>query len=81
MPLCARYSPMPAAACRYRSMKTRRRTVLGDLGDSNIQRLLLAAARDESNPAVRVESMDALKDHAISDEVRNVLLYALSQRS
>jgi hypothetical protein len=58
--------------------ETRRRTVLGDLGDSNIQRLLLAAARDESNAAVRVESMDALKNHAISDEVRTVLLYALS---
>jgi len=53
--------------------ETRRRTVSGRMDDSNIQSLLLAAARGE-NPAVRVESVDLLKNRPASSEVRSALL-------
>jgi hypothetical protein len=58
--------------------ETRRRVVSGRLDDGNIQRLLLAAARDESNPGVRVESMDILKDFSGSADIRSALLDAVS---
>ena len=53
--------------------ETQRRTVSGRMEDDNIQRLLLAAARGE-NPAVRVESVDLLKNRPASSEVRSALL-------
>jgi len=56
--------------------ETRRRTVSGRLDDGNIRRLLLAAAREEDNPAVRVESMGILKGQPLSSDVRDVLLSA-----
>jgi hypothetical protein len=59
--------------------ETRRRVIAGSLEDDRIQRLLLAAARDESNPGVRVESVDVLKNHPNSEGVRSALLYALVQ--
>lgn len=55
----------------------RRRVISGRSNDGNIRRLLLAAARDESNPGVRVESMEILKDHPGSPEIRGVLVEAL----
>ncbi len=57
--------------------ETRRRTVQGSLDDQSIQRLLLAAAR-EQNPAVRVESVDLLKNRSDSTEVRDALLNAVA---
>ena len=60
--------------------ETRRRVVNGRMEDSNIQKLLLAAAH-EDNPAVRVESMSLLKSRAGSSEVRDALLNAVSQDS
>jgi len=53
--------------------ETQRHTVSGRMDDENIQRLLLAAAREE-NPAVRVESVDLLKNQPSSSEVRTALL-------
>ena len=58
--------------------ETRRRTISGRLEDSNIQRLLLAAAREESDPGVRVESVDILRTQGGSAEVRSALLEALT---
>ena len=58
--------------------EVRQRTVSGRLDDSRIQQLLLAAARDENNPGVRVESVGILKDHAASAEVRAALLNAVA---
>jgi HEAT repeat protein/putative zinc finger protein len=55
--------------------ETQRRTVSGRMDDANIQRLLLAAARGE-NPAMRVESVDLLKNRPASSEVRSALLNA-----
>jgi hypothetical protein len=57
--------------------ETQRRTVSGRMDDDNIQRLLLAAARGE-NPAVRVESVDLLKNRPASSEVRSALLNAVA---
>lgn len=54
--------------------ETRRRVVSGQLNDSNIQRLILAAAHDESNPGVRWESVDLLKNQSGSSPVRELLL-------
>jgi anti-sigma factor RsiW len=60
--------------------ETRRRVVSGLTGDRDIQRLLLAAAR-EDNPAVRVESVGLLTSRADSDEVRDALLNAVARDS
>jgi hypothetical protein len=53
--------------------ETRRKVVSGGLNDENIRRLLLAAAHGE-NPAVRVESVDLLKEQAAAADFRDVLL-------
>jgi hypothetical protein len=50
--------------------ETRRREVSGSLNDAGIQQLLLAAAREESSAAVRVESVDLLRSRPGSGEVR-----------
>jgi hypothetical protein len=58
--------------------ETRRMVQEGRVDDPNIQRLMLAGAY-EDNPAVRVESMDLLKNRATSTEVRDALLNAVSR--
>jgi HEAT repeat protein len=58
--------------------ETRRRVVSGRLDDHNIQRLLMAAAREQDNPGVRVESVELLKDRGSSVAVRAVLLEAVT---
>jgi anti-sigma factor RsiW len=60
--------------------ETRRRVVSGLTGDRDIQRLLLAAAR-EDNPAVRVESVGLLRSRADSGEVRDALLNVVARDS
>ena len=57
--------------------EVRKRVISGRLEDGNIQRLLLAASRDENNAGLRVDSVDILKDHAASAEVRASLLNSL----
>ena len=59
--------------------ETRRRVVSGQLNDSNIQRLMLAAAHDENNPGVRWESVDLLKSHSDSSPVRELLLNRVAE--
>ena len=56
--------------------ETHRRVVEGSLGDQSIQQLLLAAVREQDS-AVRVESVEMLKGHAESSEVRDALLNAV----
>ena len=60
--------------------ETRKRVVKGSMSDTNIQRLLLAAAH-EDNPAVRVESVDLLRSQSGSTEVRDTLINVLAQDS
>lgn len=57
--------------------ESRQRVFSGTVEDGNIQRLLLAAAKDPADPGLRVESVDLLKNQAESAEVRGALLYAL----
>jgi anti-sigma factor RsiW len=59
--------------------ETRRRVVSGQVGDSNIQRLILAAAHDENNPALRWESVDLLRSHSDSSPVRELLLNRIAE--
>ena len=56
--------------------ETRRRTLTGSLEEPDVQKLVLAAAREE-NPAVRVESVDLLKNRAGSGAFRDPLINAL----
>jgi hypothetical protein len=58
--------------------ETHKRVIKGSMNDSNIQRLLLAAAH-EDNPAVRVESVDLLRSQSGSTEVRDTLINVLAQ--
>ena len=69
----------PVAAGRVQIVvdETHQRILSGKLEDQSIQRLLLAAAKDPSDPGLRVESVDLLKGHSESAEVRKALLYAL----
>ncbi len=46
-------------------------------GDAGVRRALLAAARQDSNPAVRMKALDALRDSVDEDSVRDVLLDVL----
>lgn len=57
--------------------ETRQRVISGRVDDSRIQALLLAAAKDPSDPGLRVESVDILKTRTESDEIRNALIYSL----
>jgi HEAT repeats/Putative zinc-finger len=58
--------------------EVQRRVVSGNLADPQIQKLLLNAVREESNPGVRVESIGVLKNSADSEEVRRALIDAVS---
>jgi hypothetical protein len=58
--------------------ETRRKVVEGRMDDQAIQRLLLAGAHEEKNPAVRVEAVDILRSIAGSSQVRDALLNALA---
>lgn len=58
--------------------EVQRRVVTGGLEDPRIQRLLLDAVREESNPGVRVESIGILRNSADSEQVRGALIDALS---
>jgi len=57
--------------------ETRQRTLSGSVDDRDIQRLLLAAAKDPADAGLRVESVDLLKNRPESAEIRSALLYAV----
>ena len=61
-----------------RSMRSTAARSPGALDDEKIQRLLLAAIREENNPGVRVESVGMLKECAQSSPVRAALLDAVA---
>jgi len=54
--------------------EVQRRVVSGGLDDPRIQRLLLDAVHEESNPGLRVESIGALQNSVESQEVRQALI-------
>lgn len=57
--------------------ETRQRVLTGRPDDATIHRLLLAAARDSSDPGLRGETVDILKSRPESPDVRKALLQAL----
>jgi hypothetical protein len=57
--------------------ETRQRVLSGSTHDDAIRRLLVTAAREASDPGLRVESVDLLSAAGDSAEIRRVLLYAL----
>jgi hypothetical protein len=57
--------------------ETRQRVLSGSTDDAAIRRLLVTAARESSDPGLRVELVDLLSSSADSAEIRRVLLYAL----
>jgi anti-sigma factor RsiW len=61
--------------------ETHQRVLSGNVDDQAIQRLLLAAAKDQSDAGLRVESVDLLKNNSQSAEIRTALVYALEHDS
>lgn len=54
--------------------EVQRHVVSGDMDDPRIQKLLLDAVHEESNPGLRVESIGVLQNHGDSQEVRQALI-------
>jgi anti-sigma factor RsiW len=61
--------------------ETHQRVLSGSVDDQAIQRLLLTAAKDQSDAGLRVESVDLLKNNPQSAEIRTALVYALEHDS
>ena len=70
-------NPDDSGRVRVTYDETRQRELSGGVNDEHIRRLLLAAASDPADPAVRVESIDLLKHQCEDSEVRGALLDAL----
>lgn len=66
--------PEPSGGVRIVLDETRQRVLTGSMNDAAIQQLLLSAARESSDPGLRVVSVDMLKSRAPSAEVRAALL-------
>jgi hypothetical protein len=69
--------PGPSGKVQIVVDETRQRVISGELNDSRIQALLLSAAKDPSDPGLRVETVDILKNRTESDDVRSVLVAVL----
>ncbi|HLX44021.1 MAG TPA: zf-HC2 domain-containing protein [Bryobacteraceae bacterium] len=57
--------------------ETRQRIVSGKLDDQQIRGLLLAAAKDPTDPGLRAETVNILNASAQSEDVRDALIFAL----
>ncbi len=69
----------PAANGRVQIVldETRQRIVSGGLDDQQIRGLLLAAAKDPSDPGLRAETVEILNTRAQSADVRDALMFAV----
>jgi hypothetical protein len=69
----------PAADGRVQIVldETRQRVVSGRLDDQQIRGLLLAAAKDPTDPGLRAETVNILNTSAQSADVRDALVFAL----
>ncbi len=52
-------------------------TFSGSLDDPRIQQVLLYAVRNYENPGIRRDTLDLLRDHPVSREVRETMIYAM----
>jgi len=59
--------------------ETRQRIVSGKLDDQQIRTLLLAAAKDPSDPGLRAETVDILNTRAQAADVRDALIKAVQE--
>jgi hypothetical protein len=59
--------------------ETRQRIVSGTVDDLKIQALLIAAAKDPTDPGLRAETVDILTSRAHTADVRDALVSALQQ--
>jgi hypothetical protein len=57
--------------------ETRQRIISGKPDDQQIRGLLLAAAKDPTDPGLRAETVDILNGSAQSEDVRDALVFAL----
>ena len=71
--------PQEAGQVQIILEETRQRVLSGGVEDDGIRTLLLRAARESSDPGVRVETMDLLKAQPQSEDVRKALLHALQK--
>ncbi len=69
--------PAPGGKVQLVVDETRQRVISGSLDDEQVRRLLLSAAKDSSDPGLRVESVEILKQDCDSNDVRDVLMTAL----
>lgn len=74
-------TPEPSGQLRLVVDETRQRVVTGSADDAQIRPLLLAAARESADPALRAESMDLLKTADPGAQLKPILLYALQHDS
>jgi hypothetical protein len=56
--------------------QVRQREIVGRVDDEDVRQLLLAAAKDPTDPGIRVDSVEILKNHTGSD-VRDALIYSV----
>ena len=70
-------NPNESGGVRVQYEEVRQREMSGALQDDKIRSLLLSAAADQTDPGLRVESIDLLKQHCSDDVVRRALLNAL----
>jgi hypothetical protein len=61
--------------------ETRQRVVTGSPDDPRIRPLLVAAARESTDPVIRAESMDVLNTPNSAAQIKPLLLYALQHDS
>jgi HEAT repeats/Putative zinc-finger len=59
--------------------ETRQRIVSGTVDDQKIQALLIAAAKDPTDPGLRAETVDILTSRAHTADVRDALVFALQK--
>ena len=69
--------PGPSGEVQIVVDETRQRILSGRLDEDRIRRLLLAAAKDPSDPGLRVESVGILNSRCQSEDVRSTLVYVL----
>jgi hypothetical protein len=67
----------PGGMVRVQYEEIRPRELRGSFQDERIRQLLLAAATDPTDPGLRAESIDLLKDRTADAEVRRALIDAL----
>ncbi len=70
-------APAPNSGVRITMDAERRMTLEGSLDDPHIRQILVDAVKGYSNPGIRRDSLDALREGSSHPSVREALLYAM----